>query len=150
MVVEASSQRDQFLPGYRADGASVGIQARWPIFTGGLVSAKVDEAQALRRDAEAALDQARAAAEETTIDAWQAVQTAAAVAESSRDQVRAAESALEGVRHEVRVGVKPTLDLLDAEREALAARVGALQADGARVVAAYRLRAALGQSDAGS
>ncbi len=145
VVAEASSIRDQFLPGYRAEGGSIGVQGRWPLFTGGLVSGKVSEAQANVREAEAALDQARAASEEATIDAWQARQTADQVAVAANDQAKAAEAALDSVRNEVRVGARPTLDLLDAEKEALAARIGQLQAQGARTIAAYRLMAALGR-----
>ena len=68
-----------------------------------------------------------------------------AVAAAAGDQARSADAALVNVRHEVRVGVKPALDLLDAEREALAAKIADVQAQGARTVAAYRLKAAVGQ-----
>jgi TolC family type I secretion outer membrane protein len=145
LAAQASTIRDQFLPGYKADGASIGVQGRWTLFSGGLIAGKVSEASAARRAAEDSLDQAQAATEEAAIDAWQARQTAEAVARAAADQARAAESALGSVRQEVRVGEKPTLDLLDAEREALAARIGALQANGARVVAAYRLNAVIGR-----
>jgi outer membrane protein TolC len=145
LVAEASSIRDQFLPGYRADGGSIGIQGRWSPFSGGLVAGKVDEARANRRAAEAAYDESRATVEEGAINAWQGLRTADAVAVAARAQTRAADAALDSVRNEVRVGVKPVLDLLDAEREALAARVGDLRAQGARIVAAYRLKAVIGQ-----
>lgn len=145
LTAQASSVRDQFLPGYKADGASVGVQGRWTLFSGGLISGKIDEAAAGRRAAEDALDQARANVEEAAIDAWQARQTADAVARAAADQAAAAESALYATRQEVRVGQKTTLELLDAEREALSARLGALQADGSRVVAAYRLNAVMGR-----
>lgn len=143
-VAQASSVRDQFLPGYRADGGSIGLQARWPLFTSGLNTGQVDEARANLRAAEASLDQARATAEEAAIRAWQGLQTADAVARAAADQAKAADAARDSVGHEVRVGMKPTLDLLDAERDALAAHLALLQAQGARVVAAYRLKAATG------
>jgi outer membrane protein len=50
---------------------------------------------------------------------------------------------LDSVRNEVRVGQKPTLDLLDAEREALAAQSAVIAARGGAVVAAYQLNALL-------
>ena len=49
------------------------------------------------------------------------------------------------MREEVRVGQKPTLDLLNAERESLAAQTGLIAARGQAVVAAYRLKALLGE-----
>ncbi len=145
VVAQASSVRDQFLPGYRADGSSVGVEGRWPLFSGGLNSGKIHEAEAERRAAEAAHDQARDEVREAAIDAWQEVKTSAAVADAALAQANAAAAALDSVRNEVRVGEKPTLALLDAEREALAAQVGALRAHAARTVAAYRLQAVLGR-----
>ena len=79
------------------------------------------------------------------IDAWQALHTAEAVADAARQQTVAADSALDGVKNEVRVGAKPALDRLNAEREALAAKVAAAQAEGARLVATYRLNAIIGR-----
>ncbi|MGB5076332.1 MAG: TolC family protein, partial [Sphingorhabdus sp.] len=61
------------------------------------------------------------------------------------DQFRAAEDALASVRQEVRVGMKPQLDLLDAEREAIAAAAALEQARTDRVATAFRLRALVGQ-----
>ena len=43
--------------------------------------------------------------------------------------------------------MKPQLDLLDAEREAIAATARAAQADAARIAIAYRLSAALGRDE---
>lgn len=145
LVASASTVRDQFLPGYRADGAAIGVQGRWTIFAGGLIAGKVGEAQAQRRAAEAGLQQARNAVDEAAIDAFQALRTAEAVSEAAAQQAKAADSALDGVKNEVRVGARPAIDQLDAEREALAAKVGALQADAARLVSAYRLNAVIGR-----
>jgi outer membrane protein len=145
LVAEASSVRDQFLPGYRADGATIGVQGRWSIFSGGLISGRISEARAASRGAEAGLDQARNAVDEAVIDTWQALHTAEAVAAAAAQQTKAADSALDGVKNEVRVGARPAIDQLDAEREALAAKVAGLQADGARLVAAYRLNAVTGR-----
>ncbi|WP_249138376.1 TolC family outer membrane protein [Phenylobacterium montanum] len=145
LVAQASTVSDQFLPGYRADGASVGVQGRWTLFSGGAASARIAKARAAERAAGAALDQARAATQEAAIDGWQALQTASAVTRASAAQAKAAEAALYSVRQEVRVGAKPTLDLLNAEREALAAHIGELEAHGAEIVAAYRLNAIVGR-----
>lgn len=144
LVLGASSVRDQFLPAYRADSASIGVQGRWAIFAGGLVTGKINEAVAGRAAAQASLDQAHADVREAAIEAWQGLVTAHAVATAAAAQAASARSALASVREEVRVGEKPTLDLLDAEREALAADLGALRAEAATVVAVYQLRAVIG------
>ena len=46
LTATASSARDQFFPGYRADGATVGVQGRWTLFAGGAVNGRVDAARA--------------------------------------------------------------------------------------------------------
>jgi outer membrane protein len=141
LVAEASSVRDQFFPGYQADGAMIGVQARWPLYSGGRTAGKAAEAVAARDKARAQLEGARQAVDQLVIEAWQARLTAEARARAGSDQVVAAETALFSVENEVRVGQKPTLDLLDARRDLLAARIARLRAEEARVAAAFRLAA---------
>ncbi len=139
----ASSARDQFFPGYRADGVTVGVQGRWTLFAGGLINGKVNEARAEARGARSGVDSARDQVREAVTGAWADVQTARALVAAAADQAAAAASALDSVRNEVRVGQKPALDLLDAEREALAAQSAGVKARGGAVAAAYRLNALL-------
>lgn len=143
LTATASSARDQFFPGYRADGMTVGVQGRWTLFSGGAITGRVDEAGAELRAARARLDAARTQVREAVIVAWGDVATARAVVLAATDQASAATSALDSVRNEVRVGQKPVLDLLDAEREALAARSALVVARGEATVSAYRLNALL-------
>lgn len=143
LTATASTVRDQFFPGYSADGVTVGVQGRWTLFSGGAVSGRIDEAGATLRDAQARLDAARAQMREAVISAWGDVATARAVMLAATDQAGAATSALDSVRNEVRVGQKPILDLLDAEREALSAQSALIAARGEVTVSAYRLNALL-------
>ncbi|WGU40953.1 TolC family outer membrane protein [Phenylobacterium sp. NIBR 498073] len=141
---EGSTVRDQFFPDYRADGVTVGVRGRWQVFAGGRISARIAESDSAVRAADARLRAARAALDEQTIGAFQGVRSAAMVEAAATRQALAAAQARDGVRHEVRVGMKPQLDLLDAEREATAAAVNEAKARSDRIVAAYRLLALLG------
>lgn len=143
LAATASTTRDKFFPGYRADDVTVGVKGRWTLFAGGAIEARVGEARAGAREAQAALAAARAQVRETVIGAWEDVQTSRALVAAADDQATAAASALDSVRNEVRVGQKPTLDLLDAEREALAAQSAVVSTRGGAVAAAYRLNALL-------
>jgi TolC family type I secretion outer membrane protein len=143
LTATASSARDQFFPGYRADGVTIGVQGRWTLFAGGLINGKIDEARAGSRGAQSAVESARAQVRETVTGAWEDVQTSRALVEAAADQTTAAASALDSVRNEVRVGQKPTLDLLDSEREVLVAQSAGVAARGGAVAAAYRLNALL-------
>ena len=143
LTATASTARDQFFPGYSADGVTVGVQGRWTLFSGGAVSGRIDEAGAALAGAQAGLDAARAQVREAVIGAWGDVTTARAVMLAATDQASAATSALDSVRNEVRVGQKPVLDLLDAQREALSAQSALVAARGEVTVSSYRLDALL-------
>ena len=143
LTATASSVRDQFFPRYRADGVPIGVQGRWTLFAGGAVSGRIDEARAGVHAASAGVDAARAQVREAVIGAWEDVTTSRAVVLAASEQSSASASALDSVRHEVRVGQKPMLDLLDAERETLAAQSALIAAKGSAVVTAYRLDALL-------
>ncbi len=135
----AGTVRDQFFPGYRNTGYAVGIEGRWTLFSGGLVSGQIDEARANRAAAEAGLRAARDKVRDAVVSAWQDVLVAQSLVQAARDQAEAAGQALDSVTQEVRVGQKGMLDLLTAERESLAARSTLISAQGNAVVAAYRL-----------
>lgn len=145
LTLSAGATRDEFLPGYRNDAVAVGVEGRWTLFSGGAVSGRIDEARAGRRAAQDALDAAQAQVRDAVVDAWEDTQVARSAAEAAADQASAEASARDSVAQEVRVGQKPTLDLLNAEQEALAADVGLVRAKGAVVVSAYRLNALLGE-----
>lgn len=142
---EGSAVRDQFFPDYRTDSATVGVRARWQLFAGGRVAAKITETDSSVRAADARVRAAHATLDEQIIDAFQGVRTAALVEAAATQQAQAATQARDSVRHEVRVGMKPQLDLLDAEREATTGAVTEAKAQSDRIVAAYRLLTLLGR-----
>jgi outer membrane protein len=59
--------------------------------------------------------------------------------------VKAAKTALDGVREEARVGQRTTLDVLNAEQEYLDARVTLITAQRDRVVASYAVLQSIGK-----
>lgn len=141
---EGAMVRDQFFPDYRADSATVGVRARWQFFNAG-VSARVAGSDSAVRAAEARFEAMRSQVEEQVIGAFQAVQTALLVETASIRQAEAAGQARDSVAHEVRVGLKPQLDLLNAEREATGASAALAKAQIDRIVAAYRLLSLIGR-----
>jgi len=144
---EAGRVKDQFFPDYRANSATVGVRANWQLYSGGRVGGRITETNAEARAAEARVRDARQQVEEQVVTLFEGLRTAKLVAVAAADQARASEQARVSVANEVRVGMKPQLELLDAEREALVTTARAAQAAATRVTTAYRLSAALGQSD---
>ncbi len=141
---EATSVRDEFFPGYKADSASAGVRARWTIFSGGRLSARETGAAADLRAAEAEAANARLTVEQQAIVAYENMTSARAVLAATEARVTATEAALHNTRLEVKVGAKPALAQLDAEREAIEAQSARVEAQGQLLVAAYRLRAIVG------
>lgn len=142
---EGGTVRDQFFPGYKADSAMVGVRARWSLFDPG-VAARIDGSDSAARAAQAREAAVEAQVREQVIAAFQDVRTAALVEAASARQAQAALQARDSVAQEVRVGMKPQLDLLDAEREATAAAAAQARAGADRIVAAYRLLTLMGRA----
>ena len=145
LSVEASSVRDEFLPGYRADGTAVVARASIPLFTGGRISGEVREARAARAEAHAM----RLAAERGVIDnvtrGFEYHQAAREAVSAARLQVEASRTALQSIRDEASVGQRPTIDVLDAERDLLQAELDLDRAHAGLIVSAYRLNALIGR-----
>lgn len=142
--LESSTIRDEFLPGYRAEGTAVVARASIPLFTGGRISGEVREARAAQAETRAM----RIAAERGVVDdvtgAFEGLQAAREAELAARLQVEASRIALSSIRDEAQVGQRPTLDVLDAERDLLQAELDLDRARQAVVVSAYRLRALTG------
>lgn len=141
---EGAHVRDQFFPGYKADSVSVGVRGRWTLFSGGRTGAQVRLADADIAMAEARARQTGLTLDGMVIDAWHALETANRMVAASDARLAAANEALRGTRLEAKVGAKPTLAVLDAERDASAARTALLEAQGRRHVAGWRLNALTG------
>ncbi|MEQ9519012.1 MAG: TolC family outer membrane protein [Parvibaculum sp.] len=83
--------------------------------------------------------------EEGVRNAWEQLRSARAAIGSNREQVKANEIALDGVRQEAQVGSRTTLDVLDAEQELLDSQVSLVGAERDEYVAGYALLSATGQ-----
>lgn len=136
--------RDQFFLGYKADAVTVGVRGRWNLWSGGRVSSQIRAANADLNAAESRLRGAEQALDGMVIDAWQDLNSAALAAQASELRHSAAREALRGIKLEAKVGAKPTLAVLDAEREAIAAESDLLDAQAMRLKAAWRLNALTG------
>jgi TolC family type I secretion outer membrane protein len=145
LSVEASSVRDEFLPGYRADGAALVARASVPLFTGGRISGEVREARAALAEARAM----RLTAERGVVDhvtrSFEFHQAAREAVAAARLQADASQIALRSIRDEASVGQRPTIDVLDAERDLLQAELDLDRAHAELIVSAYRLNALIGR-----
>ncbi len=123
---------------------AVQLKLNVPLLTGGLTAARRGEAVARAESAAANAEDEAASYSEAAAQDWELLRASEDVIAATRLQISAAESALDGVQKELKVGSRTTLDLLDAERELLAAQVNLVGALRDRSVTAFSLLAACG------
>lgn len=122
--------------------ASVAFSQR--LYAGGRLSSVYRQALARRDAARARLHQTVAEVNLGVGEAWANLRVAEASIVASDRQIRAAQTAFEGVREEARLGARTTLDVLDAEQDLLTARTNRVSAEATRIVQVYALLAAMG------
>lgn len=123
---------------------NIGVLATIPLYTGGAVDARVRQSRQVESQRRLQRQDAGRSVRQAVVDAWAELSAAEAEMEARQAQIEAAALALEGVRIERDYGSRTTLDLLDAEQEYLDAQVARVTAERDRIVAEYRLQAALG------
>ncbi|MEO1139948.1 MAG: TolC family outer membrane protein [Pseudomonadota bacterium] len=124
---------------------SVGVTLSGPIYQGGLLSSAKRQAMAQRDASRGNLHEVRHRILQDVGNAYAILQSARAVQQASREQVRAAQVAFRGVREEATLGARTTLDVLDAEQELLDARTNLISADVDVIIAAYQVLSSIGQ-----
>ena len=147
LSASAGENRDADFSGDVQGSATVRAQLSIPLFTGGLNASRVREALAAEDQARLQVAQARRVVTEEVTTAWNNLLAARAVIESSREAVRANEIAFEGVEQEAFVGLRTTLDVLDAEQELLNSRLELVRAERDLYVASYNLLQTMGVLD---
>ncbi len=141
-----ANTRDNTEFGYeRLDTWQALVRLSVPIYQGGAVDAQIAQARAQAMQADALSSDTQRAVRESAVQAWELWQAAQLSVPAYEAQVNAAELALDAVHKELDVGSRTTLDLLDAERERLAARVNLASSRRDRALAAYRLLAVCGR-----
>jgi outer membrane protein len=126
------------------DTQSFGLTLNQTIYAGGRLSVVYRQTLAGKDRARAALQQTAVGLLQNVGIAWANLAVSAASIEASDQQIRAAQTAFDGVREEATLGARTTLDVLDAEQELLDARNARLQAEAQRYVGVYQVLAAMG------
>ena len=124
--------------------ASLMARVSVPLYQGGAASARVRQSKQIAAQRRLDLDQTRRAVQEQVAQAWKALSAARAQITAFDSQVAAAAVALAGVEEETRVGLRTTLDVLDAEQEHFKAQINLVRAKREEIVSAYRVKAAVG------
>jgi outer membrane protein len=129
-------------------GNNLGVQLTVPLYQGGLVGARVRQAQAVEDQAlESSVDTERAVIA-TARAAYASFQATGEAISANSQAVAADQLALEGVRAENGAGTRTVLDVLNAEQEYLNAQVALVTAQRDQYVAGFALLNAMGEAEA--
>ncbi|MBL4596826.1 MAG: TolC family outer membrane protein [Robiginitomaculum sp.] len=142
---QARTANNSGFSGAESDSVSTALNFSMPLFTGGLNQSRVREAKQQASRARINVLQVTRVTNEQVSNAWHGLAAAQSVIRASEEQVAANQLAFEGVVQEAEVGLRTTLDVLDAEQELLDARLTLVSAERDALVAAYSLLAAVGR-----
>ncbi|MEL6680199.1 MAG: TolC family outer membrane protein [Pseudomonadota bacterium] len=138
-IEQNSSARDR-----SENVARVGVGLNVPLYRGGALSSGVRGAIATLDQRKGELLNAARVVRQNLASAWTTFDVAEASIRASRQEIRAARIAFEGVSEEARLGSRTTLDVLDAEQDLLDAQSSLVSAERDQYVAAYSLLQAMG------
>ncbi|WP_340264464.1 TolC family outer membrane protein [Sphingobium mellinum] len=127
---------------------AVGATVTLPLYQGGRPAAQVRQSEAFQSQAIEQEVEAERSVVAQTRSAYASWQAAVQTIQSNQKAVEAANLSLEGVRAENSVGSRTVLDILNAEQEALNAKVQLVSARRNAYVAAFSLLAAMGHAEA--
>ncbi len=119
-----------------------------PIFTGGLTGSHVRAAIERDNSARIGVDGAQRTMLQSVSQAWAQVLSTRATLASNQQQVKADEIAAEGTRQEYQVGLRTTIDVLNAEQELRDAQLALVNSRHDNYVATAQLLAAMGRLEA--
>lgn len=137
---ENAQQRD-----VTTEAAQVLMVLSVPLYQGGAEYAAIRQARQQQQQTREQVDDARRQAVQQVTQAWTTYVAARSTIESTRQQIRSNEIALEGVQREAVVGSRTTLDVLNEEQRLLNSRVTLVRNLGSLVNASYAVAAAAGR-----
>jgi outer membrane protein len=124
------------------------VSITMPIFYGGQISSSIRQAQQQNKADVAAIEGARRNAQQDVAQSWNQLQGARAGLTANEEQVRAARIAFEGVRQEAQVGLRTTLDVLNAQQELRSAELSLINARRDEYLASALVLSAVGRLEA--
>jgi outer membrane protein len=130
----------------RQTQATVNVQV--PLFNGGLTTSRVRQAIERNNADRINVEAQRRSVLQTISQGWNQLIASRANIASSDEQVRAARIAAEGTRQEQQVGLRTTIEVLNAEQELRSAQLTQVQARRDEYVAAASVLNAMGRLEA--
>jgi outer membrane protein len=145
LVGQASEAKNSTLPRSEVNGYTALVQLSVPVYQGGAEYSAVRQARQGAQQTTRLIDDARRTAVQNAVQAWETLAAAKASAQSTRQQIKANEVALEGVEREAIVGSRTTLDVLNAQQALLNSQTTLVQNLAQVVTASYAVGSSIGR-----
>lgn len=139
---------DTFDQGLYSRDATAGVGVTVPLFSGGLTTSRIRQAIERNNVDRITVETQRRGVLQTITQSWNQLLAARSNIVSTDEQVRAAKIAAEGTHQEEQVGLRSTLDVLNAEQELRAAQLSQVSAVHDEYTAATAILAAMGRLEA--
>lgn len=144
-TVSSSGRAEPFERDDFGRGVTAGATLTVPLFTGGLTSSRVRAAAERNNADRIGVEVARRSVMQSLTQAWNQHLASKANIASTEQQVKAARIAAEGTRQEQQVGLRTTLDVLNAEQELRQAELSQVSARRDEFVAAALVLVQMGR-----
>ncbi|MGE5201425.1 MAG: TolC family protein, partial [Acidobacteriota bacterium] len=145
LQVDLSRTQTEASLGSMTNSAQVLARLSMPLYQSGSEYSLVRQRKDTANQRRLQVEQARSQVRQQVTQAWQALQTARAQVSYRTEQVRASGAALAAIARQAELGAATTLEVLTAQQVRLQAQVALATAHHDEHVAAYGLRAVMGQ-----
>lgn len=145
-VASYADNRNQNFGGFQVNtkNAVIGVEFNLPLYQGGLVGSRVREAVANQDKARADLEDARRQVALNTSQAYLGVTSGAAQVKALEQALLSSQTALDSTRLGLEVGVRTTVDILNAQQQLYSAKRDLAAARYNYILSNLRLKAAAG------
>lgn len=144
VVGRYEQQEDTNFSSQDIDGSSAVAQLSMPLFDAGLAASRTRQGRLNLERAQARTEAQRRQIRSNVIQAWSSLTAGHDVLEAARQQQDAAQTALNGVERERGLGLRSTLDVLNAEEELRDAKIAYARAEAESTFAGYALLSSIG------
>lgn len=143
-----SGQVDPFAPDRLAQNVTASLTTTFPLYAGGLYASQIRQAVERTAQDEARVEVTRRQIRQLARQAWNQLQAARAAVSANVEVLTAANIAAVGVRLEYEVGLRNTLDILNAELELRNAELALINARRDEYVASSAVLSVIGHFEA--
>lgn len=125
-------------------GATLTARLAVPLFEGGYARSRMRQGEVNVQRAQQRTESRRRQVLASVVSTWHDLDAARRVVDAARVQLEADETALDGVRREQGIGLRSTLDVLNAQQELLDSRLALVRAERDAYVGVFQLLSAIG------